>query len=415
MAKDLKGRELGKGFSQRPNGSYCARYSDARGKRVSIYARDLSELKKKYNEKIYERNHDLSLLDENITVDGWFEHWMKVYKNNAVRESTKAIYKDIYTRLISPALGSMKLNTVRKIHVQNLINDQLAKNDYSFQVLDKIRRILNDMYGRAIEDDYARKNPTKGVSIPKEKGERYHVLSKDEQALFFETAAGTFYDNLFNVAVNTGLRPGELFALREKDIDFKAKTIKVTRTLLYAELENDKKKTFHLGPPKTKTSIRDVPINGTCEKYLLRQITLKKMLSLKFPKRGEFADLLFVTTRNTPLNATLYSEAIQRIVNLRNEMLDDTEKLEKFGGHTFRHTFATRCLEAGVKPKTIQSYLGHATLEMTMNLYVHTMENIKQEEIELLEQNINTLDSGYVDKVLQKAANDNIPVMPSMD
>ena len=83
--------------------------------------------------------------------------------------------------------------------------------------------------------------------------------------------------------------------------------------------------------------------------------------------------------------------------------------------HTFRHTFATRCLEAGVKPKTIQSYLGHATLEMTMNLYVHTTDNVKQEEIELLEQNINVLrSSDYIDSALQKAAgSDNIVRMPN--
>ena len=95
-------------------------------------------------------------------------------------------------------------------------------------------------------------------------------------------------------------------------------------------------------------------------------------------------------------------------------MLDEIEKLPVFGGHTFRHTFATRCLEAGVKPKTIQSYLGHATLEMTMNLYVHTTESVKKEEIELLEQNINTLNSPeFLEAAYQKAVNDNIIRMPS--
>ena len=101
---------------------------------------------------------------------------------------------------------------------------------------------------------------------------------------------------------------------------------------------------------------------------------------------------------------------------MRNEMMDEFEQLPVFGGHTFRHTFATRCLEAGVKPKTIQSYLGHATLEMTMNLYVHTTDNVKQEEIELLEQNINVLNSpDYIDRALNKAAvNGNIVRMPNV-
>lgn len=92
------------------------------------------------------------------------------------------------------------------------------------------------------------------------------------------------------------------------------------------------------------------------------------MVSRKFPRDDEFADLLFVTKRNTPINVQIFNDAIRRIIGLRNEMMDDFEQLPVFGGHTFRHTFATRCLESGVKPKTIQSYLGHASLEMTMNL-----------------------------------------------
>ncbi len=416
MGKDLKGRELGKGFYQRKDKVYCARYVNAFGKRESLYANDLKELEKLYNDKIYELNHHLNVISDTITVDEWYEKWIVVYKKNSVRESTLRLYKDIYRRMISPVLGKMQLNTVRKIHVQNLINELHDRMDYSWQVLDKVRRILNDMYGRAIEDDFAIKNPTKGVRIPKDKGENYHVLTQDEQALFFESAAGTYYDNMFNVAVNTGLRPGELFALTRDDIDMKKKVIHVRKTLLYAKFEGETAKTFRIGPPKTKTSVRDVPINSICEKYLFRQFTLKNMISRKFPRNDEFSDLLFVTKHNTPINVQIFNDAIRRIIGLRNEMMDDFEQLPVFGGHTFRHTFATRCLESGVKPKTIQSYLGHATLEMTMNLYVHTTDSVKKEEIELLEQNINVLNSpDYIDKALNKAAvNGNIVRMPNL-
>ena len=58
--------------------------------------------------------------------------------------------------------------------------------------------------------------------------------------------------------------------------------------------------------------------------------------------------------------------------------------MEKFSGHTFRHTFATRCIESGIQPKTLQKYLGHATLQMTMDLYVHVTEDFKREEIKKL-------------------------------
>lgn len=409
MGKDLNGKELGKGLQQRKNGSYEGRYIDAFGMRKSIYSRDLKELRKTLNDKIYEANHHLSNRNENLTLDQWFEDWLEVYKRHIVKQNTLLLYKNTYYGKISPTLGKRKIITISKIQVQALIN-KLSSDGYSWSVQETVRRILNDMYGRAIEDNFAIKNPTKGIRLHnKEEYENYKVLTKEEQSMFFETSAGTFYDNLFNVAVNTGLRSGELFALRWQDIDFEKKVIKVERNLVYAKYETDEVKQFHIETPKTAYSIREVPINNICEKYLKRQYMLKCMLSRKYPNKTEFRDILFVTSRNTPLNTSLMYEAIKRIVDIRNETLDDMEKMDVFGGHTFRHTFATRCIEAGVKPKTLQAYLGHATLEMTMNLYVHTMDDVKQEEIELLEQNINTLSSDeFSDKAYEKVVNGNI-------
>ena len=136
-------------------------------------------------------------------------------------------------------------------------------------------------------------------------------MTNEEQAIFFECAAGTFYHNLFVVAVNTGLRPEELFALTWEDIDFDAMTISVTKTLLYQKLEGDEKKEFHLGDPKTKQSTRKVPINKNCEIASKKQFVQKKNIERKGIKKTEFSDRLFVTKFNTPLNSVLYSEAIK--------------------------------------------------------------------------------------------------------
>ena len=169
MGKDLKGREIGPGFCQRKDGKYVARYVNPYGQRISLYSVDLKELKKRYNAKIYELENHFNPENETITVDEWFARWIYVYKRNSVRESTLRLYKDIYMRMISPMLGKEKLSAVRKILVQKLINDLYEKKHYSWEVLDKVRRVLSDMYGRAVEDDYAAKNPTKGVRIPNKK------------------------------------------------------------------------------------------------------------------------------------------------------------------------------------------------------------------------------------------------------
>ena len=129
-----------------------------------------------------------------------------------------------------------------------------------------------------------------------------------------------------------------------------------------------------------------------CEKALKKQYVQKKVISDRYrEKEIEFSDRLFVTKFNTPLNVQIFNEAIDRIVKEMNLMKNELEQMEKFTGHTFRHTFATRCIESGVQPKTLQKYLGHATLQMTMDLYVHTTDEHKQEEMKKLESSLENL------------------------
>ena len=98
--------------------------------------------------------------------------------------------------------------------------------------------------------------------------------------------------------------------------------------------------------------------------------------------------MLFTTKFGTPLNSQLYLQAIGRIVDEINLTKDPLDAMEKFSGHTFRHTFATRCFEAGIPPKTVQSYLGHASLQMTMDLYTSVLDKKKVDDMKLLEDTI---------------------------
>ena len=117
------------------------------------------------------------------------------------------------------------------------------------------------------------------------------------------------------------------------------------------------------------------------------------MLSQKYKRTGEFANLIFTTKFNTPICSVVLNDAIKRIVGEINLQRDDTELFPIFSAHTFRHTFATRCIESGILPKTVQKYLGHATLKMTMDLYVHVTDEFKQEELKKLDMVFTAKDS----------------------
>ena len=387
MGKDLKGKELGEGISQRKNGKYCARYIDRFGKRKSLYGDTLKEVKNKQARAIVEDHQRRNVVNEKTTLNEWYQNWMKVYKEPVIRLNTKRHYEHVYNSKIAPVLGKEKLTEITKLKITALINN-LAKQGYQWETLNKVKILLIDMFNKALEDEFVVRNPAKGVRLPKNRPTNdVKALSKEIQDEFLECSAGTFYHNLFLVAINTGLRPGELFALEESDLNFDKNEISVTKTLVYQKLEGDTQKSFHMGPPKTESSIRKVPMNEVCKNALKMQLKLQKLVMSNSPYKGrlEFPKLLFVTKYGTPLNSVLYSAAIKKIVDEMNLTRDDLEKVEEFGGHVFRHTFATRCFEAGIEPKMVQSYLGHATLAMTMDLYTSVMPEKKQLDMEKFE------------------------------
>lgn len=396
MGLDLKGKELGKGLSQRKNGTYQARYLDRHGRRVTLYDRNLYRLKedlKAAQDGLKEEKKEFRNSNKKgMTLDKWFETWMDVYKYGKLRESTRLHYIQIYQKHIAPTLGRKQIADISHAQVQKLVNN-LDQDGVGYSTKSRCQILLYDMFSKAILDDYVFKNPAKAIAMrDKERFER-RVLSEDDQRDFFETAAGTFYNNLFVVAVNTGLRQGELCALTPDDIDFDNHTLEVKRTLLYIKMAEDDKKEFHFGDPKTTSSVRTVPLTKQCEEALKKQLTQRNIIFSKLsakPVEG-FEDLLFVTKYGTPLCNELVCEAIGKIVNEINTMRDEADKFESFSCHCFRHTFATRCFEAGVSPKTVQSYLGHSSLQMTMDLYTHVTEDKKLTDIQLLEEKMEYL------------------------
>lgn len=378
MGKDLKGKELGVGLSQRKDGVYQARYTDRWGKRKTIYGNNLRDLRKQLAEAIA-NNENLTSIKNEITLDRWFVRWMEVYKDKSIRPNTKREYTHIYYKNISPYIGGRLINSLVKSDIQQLIY-RAYDDGYFYERQNKIKVILNDMLQRATEDNLVINNPVSGVKLRSNKEINAKALTIEEQDIFFDYCRNTFYDNLFNVAVNTGLRPGELFALQLSDVDFENRYIDVNKTLVYQKYLDDNCKTFHIEPPKTKQSYRKVPINSVCKAYLEKQFELKKVISIKRPKQQN--EYLFVTKFNTPLNSQIYSDAIKAVIRQINLTRPFDNQFEVFSGHTFRHTFATRCFENGVEAKVVQSFLGHASLKMTMDLYTHVTEERSSLDIE---------------------------------
>lgn len=418
MGKDLKGRELGEGIIQRKNGRYEARFVDRFGKRASISGKDLKDVKRRYNQAIYENEQEINI-KKDIKLDKWYKEWMNVYKYDIIRENTKRHYNMVYTKHISPALGNYNLTSITQVQIKKLLKD-LDKQGYGYETRNKVRILLIDIFNKALINEYVKKNPAKGISIKRNDNVERRVLSQEEQTVFFDCCKGTFYDNLFVTAVNTGMRIGELAALRWEDIDWDKNVIHVTRTLVYQKFDADEKKEFHLGDPKTETSVRDIPISRQCEIALKKQYMQKKVMENKMPITkdvdNQFKDLLFTTRFNTPLNSQVVSDAINKIISEINVTRDYLDEMETFSAHCFRHTFATRCFESGLQPKVVQSYLGHATLQMTMDLYTSVMPKHMIAEMDKISDVMDTI-SNSSDEIVEKKFNSakNVKQFPVCD
>lgn len=394
MGKSLKGKELGKGITQKKDRRYSARFTDRFGKRVEYNSVDLIEVKKWLKEKSAEDELKQNVRDESTTLDQWYDIWFTTYKSgNGISPNTRRHYKHVYESHIKPSFGKKKLTDVKQVDIVGLLKE-LEKQGYRYETKSKVKILLTDIYNKAIINELVARNPTRGINLEKDSIEP-RALTLEEQRKFFECSKGTFYDNLFMVHILTGMRPGEVCALTEKDIDFENLYIDVNKTLVYQKLEElgDTKKEFHIGPPKTKSSYRKIKIDERCAEVLKKQLKQKEVITGRQNAKDckGFEHLIFTTKYNTPINSQIYCDAIKRIVDELNLQLDELEQIETFNPHTFRHTFATRCFEAGVSPKTVQDMLGHATLKMTMDLYTHLLEEHKVEEYKKL--------SGYMDSL----------------
>ena len=208
MGKDLKGKELGKGISQRADGRYIARFTSKTGKRKTLYDFKLNELKRKLREAVYEDEHGLNGNGESITLNAWYVTWTELYKKKTVKMTT--IYKNhsYYNSRVKNSIGKMYLQDIKTYHVQKFLND-LMDSGLAHGTVSNIRFMLSDMLDKAVLSEYIKKNPCIGVEMPKEMKKERRVLTREEQEKFFAFASSYIHINVLKFAVTTGCRIGD--------------------------------------------------------------------------------------------------------------------------------------------------------------------------------------------------------------
>lgn len=376
MGKDLNGKELGVGLCQRKDGRYSARFTRKNGSRVEKNFQKITEARDWLCEQKYLEN---SIDTGDMTVDTWYNYWIANFKEGIVADNTTKNYNTRYKNNIKKEIGNLKLYDVKQLHCQRILNDMYDSGKYSYGTMELTQITLHAIFKGAIENNYLSKNPAENLKLKKRESEEEErrVMTREEQKVFKEYAKNTMYYNAYALVLETGLRVGEIGGLQWEDIDFENNVLYVRRTLL----QDAKKGGFYFGTPKTKLSKRKVPLTNEAVTLLNNQMLLQKKLKSKSKNwHNEWNGIVFTTNNGNPVGASTFRTMMMRIVNNINDdrkANSGDNKYEAFKHvfmHSLRHTFATRCIENGVQPKALQMILGHSTLSITMDLYVHVTD-----------------------------------------
>ncbi len=371
MGKDLKGKELGVGISQRKDGLYTARFTNKFGKRQQKYFKKLQECRNWIAEAQFQNEHGDILHCENPTVDAWFDYWINNIKGDNIRYNTRRNYEERYQKNIKPFIGGMLIHDIKPLHCQNVLNEMASS--YANSVIEQSRLVMFMIFDSAVENEFLAKNPvTKSVKCENgKKVKKMRALTIEEQKSFLKTVKGTSNYNQYALVLQTGLRTGEMIGLRWSDIDFKERVIHVRRTMEYRYSLGE----WRSGEPKTKNGIRDIPLTQEAVEILENQKEKLKKIKIR---PIEFKDSVFLCRNGTPTKNSAYDTKLFYYC--------DKIGIPRFSMHVLRHTFATRCIEAGMRPKTLQIILGHSNIRTTMDLYVHVTDDEKTKEVRNVEK-----------------------------
>lgn len=389
MGKNLKGRECGKGICQRKDGKYYARFIDPQGKRRDGYFSTLPEARNWLADAKYSSRHEEPVPSAHMTVDGWFDFWI----NNIVGDlapNTLRNYRERYKQNIQPVIGRMLLKNVKPLHCKMILNRMEA--EYAGSTIRQTYITMGTMLKSAVMNDMITKHPMDGVRYtkPVKAADDIKYLTIEEQQKFLEVAKHSHNYHQYALILETGLRTGELIGLTWDDIDFDKRTLTVNKTLEFRHKQHQ----WRAGPPKTQQSYRTIPLTGRAVE-LLREVEASRD-SRKHSE--ELSQQLTYMDRRTGREAVLNLENLV-FLNYRTGLpaknssydthlykLCDEAGIKRFCMHALRHTYATRAIERGVPPKVLQQLLGHASIQTTMDRYVHVTNDSLMDAVHLFDQ-----------------------------
>jgi integrase len=344
---------------------------DDRKKRIkkAFSSKDREKLLQLMNNERHNINRNIIIKNSDYTVAEWIKFWLENYKSNTLKSKTYDNYEYALNCHIKNNIGDIKLNKIRPDTVQQLYN-QMHRRGFSTSTIRITHVTLSQAFEQAIKNELIYNNPCNATIRPKSEKKKATALSVQQQEIFLSTCKDSTFHKFFIFLLYTGLRMGEGQSLIWDDIDFEKNTISVNKTASVVINRDEDALTKHktiISSAKTQRSVRTVPMNK-------RVMTI--LLEMK--RKANDSPFVFSSKTGTMLGARNISRALSNLLNACGLP-------KEISVHTLRHTFATRLLEKGVNPKVASDLLGHASVQITLDVYSHVMPNVKFDAVNLLD------------------------------